>query len=535
MEAELVINTPETEAVIPFRDWDFSTVGWSWDDWPPIYTPMYAMYHGSYGHTLETPYEDARGVDADYWAVWGALKFVAENRAAMIRDQIEIFRRGFLDLPQVLIPEWILEETNYDQYNALTVTEFPAAFVIPADGSMQLSSHQPARLVDFLLFNDVQVEKANKSFKLNGTNYPKGTYIVWMDQPKRGLAKMILEDGLDVSGIEGIEFYSPPTAWSHPLLWGVTRHVMQEKQGIKTSAINKADPPKGSVENGKGDYYAYLPTSLAAFKATNDLLKRGLTLYRSKGTGQFILPASASLVNELANSWALDVSALGSLPEDAVMMKKQRIFVYGDAGVEICLDELGFDYDLVSADELNAGPDLTAYDVFINLGLAWDAPPWAWWDHLDAAGRAAVTAFFNAGGDYVGLTANGVLFAEDAELMDFSYATAGDADAILNINYDPTNSVTAGFRENGYGYVLGALWFTNTNGAAVAASIADNKFLVAGYWPDWQSSGANGKPVMLNKDSGAQDTTLIGFDATFRGHPKNTFRLVGNAVFGGLD
>ena len=60
---------------------------------------MYPMFHGAYGHTLETPYQDERGVDAHYAAVWGALKFVAQNRKAMIHDQIEIFRRGFLDLP----------------------------------------------------------------------------------------------------------------------------------------------------------------------------------------------------------------------------------------------------------------------------------------------------------------------------------------------------------------------------------------------------------------------------------------------------
>jgi hypothetical protein len=535
MEAELVANTPETEAIIPFRDWDFSDVGWSWDDWPPIYTPMYAMYHGSYGHTLETPYEDERGVDADYWAVWGALKFVAENRAAMVRDQIEIFRRGFLDLPQALIPDDILAETPYDQYNELTLQEFPAAYVIPADGSMQLSSHQPAGLVEFLLFNDVQVEKASQSFKLNGANYPKGTYIVWMDQPKRGLANAILEDGLDVSDIEGIEFYSPPTAWSHPLLWGVTRARMEEKQSIKTSAVNKADPPSGSVANGKGDFYAYLPTSLAAFKAANDLLKRGMPLYRAKSGGTFILPANSSIANELANRWALDVFPLDSLPDDAVMMKKQRIAVYGDAGVAIALDELGFAYDEVSADELNSGLDLSPYDVFINLDLAWDAPPWAWWDHLDAIGRAAVSAFFNSGGDYIGLTTDGVLFAKDAGLMDFGYETAGDADAILNISYNSSNGVAAGFRENGYGYVLGAMWFTSVNGAAVSAWMADEDLLVAGYWPDWQTSGANEKPVILNKDSGAQNTVLIGIDATFRGHPKNTFRLVGNAIYSGLD
>ena len=526
MEAELVANTPETGAVIPFRDWDFAAVGWSWDDWPPIYTPMYAMYHGSYGHTLETPHEDERGVDADYWAVWGALKYVAENRVQMITDQIEIFKRGYLDLPQLPIPDWILAETAYDQYNDLIVKEFPAAYVIPADGPMQLSAHQPARLVEFLLFNDVQVEKASTSFKLNGTDYPKGSYIVWLDQPKRSLANMILEDGLDVSDIEGIEFYSPPTAWSHPLLWGVTRAVMENEVDIKTSVVNKADVPKGSVAKGKGDYYAYLPTSLAAFKATNHLLKQGMTVYRTKNSDMFILPANTTIANELANSWALDVFPLSDLPDDAVMMKKQRIAVVGDEGVAICLDELGFEYDMPSYSDLDSGKILN-YDIFINN---------YWWlSDFSSDGQASFADFFDAGGDYIGLMQHGAKFAKEAGLMNFDYVYDWAPDAILNIAYQPTSGVAAGFRANGYAYVLGAMWFTSTNGATVAASIADNDFLVAGYWPAWQTSGANGKPVILNKDSGAQDTTLIGIDATFRGHPKNTFRLVGNAIFSAQD
>ena len=527
MEAELIANTDETEALIPFRDWDFTVEGYTWDDWPPIYTPMYAMYHGAYGHTLETPYEDERGVDADYWAVWGALKFVAANRQAMVRDQIEIFRRGFLDLPQALIPDQILAETPYDQFNDLTIKEFPAAYVIPVDEPMQLSSHQPAGLVDFLLFNDVQVEKASESFLLNGAAYPKGTYVVWMDQPKRGLANAILEDGLDVSDIEGIEFYSPPTAWSHPLLWGVTRARMEEKQSINTSAISKVDPPSGTVESGKADFYAYLPTNLAAFKATNDLLKRGVTLYRTKSNGTFILPANASIANELANSWALDVFRLSSLPEDAVMMQKQRIAVYGDEGVVIALDELGFDYDEVSRSDLNAGI-ISGYDIFLNRNLRWS--------QLNADGQASLTAWFAAGGDYIGLLNRGAVFARDAGLINFDYDDNGDTDAILKINYGQNDGVAAGFRENGYAYVLGAMWFTSVpDGVTVSASIAADDFLVAGYWPEWQTSGADDKPVILNKDSGAQDTALIVIDATFRGHPKNTFRLVGNAIYSGLD
>ena len=111
MEAELLLQTGFI-AQIPYRD---APLGW--DDWPPTYTPMYGMYHGAYGHTMETPYRDERGVDAHYWAVWGALNFIAQNREGMIYDQVEIFRRGFLDLLQQPIPPELLPA--YPQYEDL--------------------------------------------------------------------------------------------------------------------------------------------------------------------------------------------------------------------------------------------------------------------------------------------------------------------------------------------------------------------------------------------------------------------------------
>ena len=204
MEDELIrlqLGATYVPARIPYRDWPDG-----WDDWGAQYVPMYAMYHGSYGHTLETPSRAEDGVDAHYAAVWGALNFVAENREAMIHDQIEIFRRGILDLPQMLIPDELLDETQWEQYNEMTIQEFPVAYVIPADQPFQQSSHQAARLVDFLLFNDVEVEQASQPFMVDGTSYPKGTYIVWMDQPKRGLANTILDAGPDLSDIVGSDF-----------------------------------------------------------------------------------------------------------------------------------------------------------------------------------------------------------------------------------------------------------------------------------------------------------------------------------------
>jgi hypothetical protein len=529
MEAELFAQTGFL-AQIPYRD---DNLGW--DDWPPIYVPMYAMYHGAYGHTLETSYRDERGVDAHYAAVWGALKFVTENRESMIHDQIEIFRRGYLDLLQQPIPPELMPE--YPQYDDLLIQDFPAAYVIPAGEPFQVSAHQPARLIDFLLFNDVQVEQASQAFSLDGVDYPKGTYIVWMDQPKRGMANVILDAGLDLSAIPGLFFYSPPSVWSHPFLWGASRAAMEEKINVKTHPVTKADAPQGSSEGGKAGAYAYEPTSIAAFQAANDLLARGDTLYRSEepftdsgrdfGAGAIIVPADPALANELANQYALKVYKLKKLPANAVPMSEQRIAVYGDAGVRHSLETLGFDFDSVGTSDINAGV-LAEYDVFINRDLRWS--------RINDDGKASVSDWFAAGGDYVGLGYRGraIDFAVDAGwvAVDYGYISGN---AILEIDYDPDKSVAAGFFEDGYAFVYRSVWFTDVGGMEVSASIDGGDFLVSGFWEGWQTSGADGMPVILNEDSGDADVTLIGINNTFRGHPEDTFRILGNAIFTGLD
>lgn len=532
MEAELLAQTGFA-AQIPYRDDDLG-----WDDWPPSYVPMYGMYHGSYGHTMETPYRDERGVDAHYAAVWGALNFIAENRKEMIYDQIEIFRRGFLDLLQQPIPPELLPE--FPQYQDLMIQDFPAAYVIPKTAPFQVSPHQPARLIDFLIFNDVQVEETSQSFYLNEVEYPKGTYIVWLNQPKRGLANVYLSDGLDLSDIPGLYFYSPPSVWSNPRLWGTELAVMEDKIDIKTSVVNKASAPQGTVEGGSEAFYAYLPTSIAAFKATNDLLRRGVNLYRAKepfedsgrnfGAGAIIVPGVPALANELANQHALEVFAIAGLPENAVPMDTQRIAVYGDEGVGHCLKTLGFDFDEVGTGDLNAGA-ISGYDVFLNQGLGWSS--------LNADGRDSFTAWFAAGGDYVGLPDRGraIDFANDAGIVavDYGYISGN---AVVRVDYNPDDSVAAGFLEDGYAFVYRSVWFTDWDGMKVSATIADNDFLVSGFWENWQTSVANGMPIIVqseNPDKNSQDTVLIGIDATFRGHPENAFRIVGNAIYTGLD
>ncbi len=532
MEAELLAQTG-LAAQIPYRD-DPS----GWDDWGAQYVPMYSMYHGSYGHTLETPSRTDLGVDAHYAAVWGALNFIADNREAMLHDQIEIFRRGILDLPQMLIPQWLLDETQYDQYNALTIQEFPAAYVIPVGKPFQQSTHQAARLVEFLLFNDVQVEKASQPFVLDGVRYPGGTYVVWMNQPKRGLANTILDTGVDLSDVPGLQFYSAPASWSHPLLWGAFRAVAADELDVKTSPVNNPTPPAGSVSGRSPAAYAFEPLSLAAFQAANALLDRGIAVQRVPASftdggytyepGTFVIAANKTLANELARDYALDLQGISATPAGAVLLSEQTIALFGDEGVRHALETLGFDYDIVGTADVNAGV-VENYDVFVNRNRTWSG--------LANSGRSSLLSFFAAGGDYVGLRTTGARLAIDAGIINATSAAASTSNnGIVNVTYAADDSVAGGFRDADYAYVEGPTWFPTLGaGVSTAATMGSADFFLSGYWPGWPVSGAASQPVIVHTANGDSDVTLIGLDATFRGHPENTFRLLGNAIFGSLE
>ena len=205
--------------------------------------------------------------------------------------------------------------------------------------------------------------------------------------------------------------------------------------------------PEGSVKMGRGEAYAFLPTSIAAFKATNELLARGMTLYRAEdafvdagksvGAGAVIMQVSKGKARWLARKYGLDIMALKKMPENVTRLHDRRIAVYGDGGVRNCLDRLGFVYDLLSEEDLNAGM-ITGYDLFINGDLRWTS--------LDPAGHTSLTEWFQAGGDYIGLSYRGYAtdFANDAGIADVKYEyIAGNA--IVHVDYNPHDSVAAGF------------------------------------------------------------------------------------------
>jgi hypothetical protein len=512
------------DAVIPFRDWADG-----WDDWPPIFTPMYAMYHGAYGHTMEAPMrvnnnsvslpaEERRrraaiNKQAHETTVWAALKYASQNRRAMVHDQIEIFRRGFLDEPQVPIGDEYGEQHEF-------LAQFPEAYVIPV-GEGQRSDPAAVELVNHLLANDVEVRRATGAFTAGGVSYEAGSYIVPMAQPKRGLANTILEPGYDITDVVPVMY--DISGWSLGELWGATRVAVPDGQPltVNSAPVSREQRPDGAVDAGAAAAYALRVDTPAAVRAVNELLDAGVDLQRT-ADGRVFVPASArTRLQRLASERGLDFAA-AAVPASAETLEDVRIAAAASADELFVLRELGFEVDPVTTAAVNGGAQLDAYDVvYISTsGLRYAT--------LNAAGKAEVADLLADGG-IVGRGSQGGRFNFEAGLLAVT-TVAGDIDAngIGHVDNAAGSPVASTAPEETF--VYSPVWFTGVGpGVQVAQRFEGGDFFFSGHWIGQES--AAGQAVVVHGEAGDGRVALFGSNPLFRAHPRGLFAQVAHAAW----
>ncbi|WP_250006465.1 M14 family zinc carboxypeptidase [Actinoplanes sp. M2I2] len=523
------LGHPETQrADIPFRDF----APGDWDDWPPIFTPMYAMYHGAIGHTVEVPLRVNRAeytslpvaelqrrsaVNTDVVAatISATLTYADTNRAALLADQIEQFRRGWAGAPSPVVPDGYVPGFGpEDRYS----TTFPRAYVIPA------GTPAAARLVDHLVDHDVRVKRALRSFALNGKRYPAGTYLVDMHQPKRGLANVMLEAGRDISDL--VPQMYDISGWSHRLLWGAAVDISRFAAPRVASAPVVAATATGAVTGGRGQDLALTLRDGSDVRALNALLDRDVKLSRLDAA-TVVVPASARRqAEEVAGQFGVRFEPARRTPAGAPFAKP--VLAAAVAADELyVLRELGFDVRPVSTALLNAGATLTGADTLVvSSGLSYA--------QLNATGKATVDAFVAAGGGVVTRGATGAAFnAATALLPATAVAGRGDANGVVAVaNTGPV--VGAGSPPNSF--VYSPLWFTGT-GFTVEQRYAATDPLVAGHWQP-ASPGAGGPAQAAGQASVVSGTTaggggavLFGTEPLFRAHPKGLYAQFARALY----
>ncbi|MEU4562780.1 M14 family zinc carboxypeptidase [Actinoplanes sp. NPDC023936] len=516
-----------TRADIPFRDY----APGDWDDWPPIFTPMYAIYQGAVAHTVEFP---LRVNNADYTAlpveelrrrsaintdvaaatIEAALSYADTNKSSLLAGQIEQFRRGWEGAPSPVIPDGFVEGFGpEDRYS----TTFPRAYVIPA------GTPAATRLVNHLIANDVRITKARHGFSLNGRRYAAGTYLVDMRQPKRGLANVLLEAGRDISDL--VPQMYDISGWSHGLLWGATvdisRHAFPR---VATSRVTQATLA-GSVDARKGSALQLTLKDGNDVRAVNELLAQGIKLRRT-GAATVVVPAEARPeATALARSLGVRFTAAPKSPAGEVF--DQPVIAGAVSADELfALKEMGFAVRTVSTALLNAGAGLSDVDTLIvSSGLSYTG--------LNATGRATVDAFLARGGGVVTRGATGANFNAAAKLLP-AVATAGRGDANGVVNVVNTGPVV-GAGSLPHSFVYSPIWFTGAGVTVEQRYGADP--LVAGHWQP-TAAGTNGPAqaagqaaVVSGTTAGGGNAVLFGTEPLFRAHPKGLYAQYARALF----
>ncbi|MBU8880706.1 hypothetical protein BGM26_17270 [Bacillus sp. FJAT-29790] len=489
-----------------------------WDDYPPIFTPMYAMYHGAYGHTLETPTNDLDGVRWMYDAIMGALKFATENKEEMITDQIEMFKRGI----------------NFD-HPFHQEGFFPNAYILPVDPKDPTVTN---KAVNHLMTNDIEVVQASKAFEAEGKSYPKGTYIVKMDQAKAGLANTMLWDGEDISN--DIAAMYDISAWSLPELWGFEAIAVQSEVNVITSKVNKVSE-HGSI-SGKGPFV--IPnSSVKAVQLVNTLLQQGVSVKRDT-QGNFYTDSAANAISSAVKASGLHIES-GKVSAEATVIKTVNVAILKDggmgkvqshAGTKLALKRLGFGVTELTPSEV-AENGLSNFDVFVysgseslistNLSDANKEFGLQNTAQLNAF-KSNVTSYINQGGKYIAIGAGASRATKTLGLTDVTINVGGsNSNGIVKVNYLGMGA-TGGYDQDDLGFVYRPTWYTGADNDVILATFADSPdFFVAGHWRN--RTAAQGQAVMVREHD--KDVTLIGLEAGFRDHTDYLFRLLSNVIF----
>lgn len=544
----------------------------SWDDWGPFYTPMYSQLVGLNGSTTEMCRSESTSDDplnrcylnadpdpaknpvgrnaallAQLTIVWSTLLFDTENRNDLLHDQFEIYRRGVAGEARApCCPAPFDVENNW-------MHEFPTAYVIPV-GAGQRSDAEANRLVEWLIFNGIEVTKLRSNAVILGQGVERGSYVVHMNQAHRGLAETSLGIGVDVSSRIGI-LYAPPAAWSHGYLWGAD--ILQVPNGVPftaatTGPIQKPTKHDGGVEAGQAEYYALNLNSATSVRVLNELLQSGLTAKvatapftrpdgRTFPAGTVLFPfdretkrrigdaaREAGILLRRVHSTALQLDDVDRSPRIAVFTNAVDQSVWS-------LRNLGFTANPVGTTALNnpASDPLADYDVFFSTAN-YPANTTG-----NATARARLAAFFAAGGGYIGGGANGANFVTNGGLAT-GLATGnrggnGRSGIIYWTNTGGSSSpITGAYPGTDTAIVDPPTWLTSVpTGWSIDANLPISGFFAAGLWLiDASSAGAAGAPMIAHglSTAGTSRMTVFAFNPLYRADPEREWPALASAA-----
>jgi hypothetical protein len=459
----------------------------------------------------------------------------------------------------------------------------PYAYVIP---QAQRDPGAAAEMLRRVAFNGVRVSELSRETLLDGVAYPRGTWVIPMDQEFAELVRQLFEPQVYPDLREYPD--GPPdqpydaAGWTLPYQMDVSvieaktplsadfRAALRAVQGKAEKALDAPGapnaplttnssaagiiPPPGKI-TGAGDQLSVDPAQNDAFRLINRVVEqRGEVRFDS---GRYLASKipQATLdrwVDELSlRAERKSVAAAAALPvvQPRIALFKPWTASMDEGWTEWLLDQNGFRYTTITNADVQAGNLGSRFNVImiasdspraITDGFAKGTVPPRYEGGVGDAGIRALDAFVRGGGTLVCLNQSAD-FAIDAFHLPVKNVVTGLArkdyftgGSIMEVIVDPTHPVMAGMPDRAKIFVDSSPVFTTLDGfegAVMAKYAKDGSPLVSGYLLGAQHIQGYAAAVDVKRESG--HVLLIGFRPQWRGQPFGTFRVVFNsALFG---
>jgi hypothetical protein len=487
------------------------------------------------------------------------------------------------------------EEVLYNRYQAgrNTIQQFrtsaPYAYIVAQN------QHDPVAPVDLLrrmAFMGIRVKQLDRDAAYAGTTYPKGTWVIPMDQEYAQLVRELFEPQHypDL----GDDTPYDAAGWTLPFQMNVNvvegqvplpndfRAAMKPIQGKPVDWHTAADEPfttnaeaagivpaPGAIA-GTGDQLVLDPAQNASFQMINRALAQGATLrFAPATTGSGAKYLVSGVDPAKADAWAKELyvraerTAASSAPMSVAAPTRIAIYksapgVMDEGWTEWLFDTNGFKYSLIAPADLHAGNLSSRFDVIVfasqGLGAGGGRGGRGGGGGRAGGGRGgaadsvaaeeirAVDEFVRGGGTVVAWNQGATSIANAlhlpvrnvvAGLQRREFFTGG---SVMQVITDNTHPIMAGMPEHADVFVFNSPVFTTLegfDGAVLAKFPADVSPLRSGFLSGQQFMQGFAAAVDVKHDRG--HAVLFAFQPQWRGQPTGTFRTVFNSAFFGRE
>jgi hypothetical protein len=456
--------------------------------------------------------------------------------------------------------------------------EPPYAYVVP---EAQRDPMAAVELLRRLAFNGVRIARLTREATHENATWPRGTWVIPMDQEFAELARQLLErqEYPDLREYPNGPPEQPYDAagWSLPLQMDVNvvevrqplgdelKRAMAMVQGSLAAPADAPDAPLGSHPvagaivpppgriSGAGPRIAVNPAENNAFRLLNRAVAAGGTVRFESGryTVEGIADATiARWVEELAVRATRTGRTGGYAVHPRIALYQPWRASMDEGWTRWLLDQYGFAYTTITNTDVRGGNLRQRFDVIV---LASDSPrgllegyakgtvPSRYEGGIAGTGVRMLDAFVREGGTLVTLNQSADFAIQQLHLPVRNVVAGVDrkeffaSGSILQVTTDSSHPVMAGMPERAGIFVDGSPVFETLKGfegAALATYASAGSPLLSGYLLG--EKHLHGKAAALEVRHGRGRVLLIGFRPQWRGQPFGTFRVVFNAVlFGG--